>query len=647
MKRYGKYSRISLLLMFIAAFALTACGGSSGGSGTTVVSGVASKGLIQGATVSVASYAGGATGTTLGSSQTLSDGSYSVSIGSYSGPVLVTVTGGSYKDETTLKNTALTIPLHAIYSNASGNVSIMVTPLTEEAYQYAQVKFGSNLTTYNMDFANAKISNYAGFDIIATSPVDPTSAASASAPEASKEYGIYLTYFSGSGGLDNITSDMNNYTLMDELTSDNTAAVIKILSNFLSSSNNQTGITNIKNTNEYLSLTVEPIMDNALRTNNVPGLILAFKLPGRTTWVGASGFSDLSTGAPMTGNDVLRIGSISKTFVATEVIYLAQEGYFSLDDPIAKWLPQVTSMLPKYNWSAITIREVLDHTSGIYAYTADTTFQTDFAVDPLMQWTYPELLQIVNTDRGPLFTPGTSWSYSNTDYTLLGMLIEQITGGAWEDEVASTCINRLGLQNTFIPKTGDVSMHSTYFAHGYVNWESNFNADSTVTIPDSLGFLTERTAEDPSFANSAGAVISTPSDLVVWGRELALGGTILNPTYQAQRLTYFELSKIDPGYAGYGYGLGIMHEGPLLGHRGQIYGYDCTVQYLPSQDTTFAACLNRTVYTTPIDETFTNVNSIVLYNVINTLFSNAGLLNISEARQIRPSGAAAVPPTEY
>ena len=90
-----------------------------------------------------------------------------------------------------------------------------------------------------------------------------------------------------------------------------------------------------------------------------------------------------------------------------------------------------------------------------------------------------------------------------------------------------------------------------------------------------------------------------------------------------------------------------MHEGPLLGHRGQIYGYDCSVQYLPSQDTTFGVCANRTVYTTPADETFTNVNSIVLYNVINALFPKAGLLPITEARQKRLSGVAAVPLAEY
>lgn len=639
MKVHSKYHRISLLFMLVAVLGLTACGGSGGSSSesSTVISGVASKGLIHDATVTVMSYEGGIEGTALGTTKTLSDGSYSVSI-AYSGPVLVKVTGGSYMDETTLKTTTLTIPLRAMHSNASGSaVVIMVTPLTEEAYRYAQVKFGDSLTKENIDFANAKISHNCGFDIINSTPVDPTSSTSASASQSSKEYGIYLTRFSGTDGLANIDADISDYTDNDVF--DGSTAVVTALSEFLASGRNKTGVSDIKETDTYLSLIVNPIIDKAIRTHNVPGVVMAIKLPGRTTWTGVSGVSSLATGAPITANDRFRIGSISKTFTAMTILRLAQEGAFSLDDPITKWLPEVKSLLSKYDTEAMTVRMLLNHTNGLYNYTHNSDFQAAYVVTPLYQWTFNGILQMVNTDTvTPAFAPGASWNYTNTGYTLLGMLIEKVSGGAWEDAVKNKCIESLGLQNTFVPKTGDVSMPAPY-TRGYVNWEDNFNSDSSVTVPDSMGFLIERTKEDPSFPNAAGAIISTPGDLVVWGAEIAKGGTILNSTYQSIHITTFDLALI--GSPGYKYGMGIMYEGPLLGHRGQIYGYDCSVQYLSAKDTTFAVCANRTLVGGA------NTNDLVLNTTVSTLYPDAGLLKKTSSARKKAVRTRAVPLQEY
>ncbi|MBU0485483.1 MAG: beta-lactamase family protein [Proteobacteria bacterium] len=613
MKKKGcyKYYKLVLTLTLVTIFSLPAChDGRDRVSDDTVISGLAAKGHINGATVTVTSYENGIENEELGSTVSKSDGSYSINIGSYSGPVMVTVSGGSYKDETTLLNTPLALPLRAMYGNVSSSVQIMVTPLTEEATRYALAKFGSSLTEENIDFANAKISHNCGFDIIDSSPADPTSEDSEDTSEVSKEYGIYLTRFSGPGGLANIDADILDY--LDNDVFDGGAAVETALQHFLATPANQTGITDIKETDIYLSLTLQPIIDNATITNNVPGLVMAIKMPGRDTWSGVSGVSSVATGAPLTTDDRFRIGSISKTFTAMTVLRLAQEGSCDLDDLITTWLPEIKDILTKYDVDAMTIRMLLNHTNGLYNYVHDSTFQTDYRDEPLKQWAFNDFLEMANTNTiTPDFAPGASWNYTNTGYTLLGMLIEELTGEDWEDVVRTKCIEPLEMQDTFVPKTGDVLMPAPY-TRGYVNWDDNFNTDPSVTIPDSLQLLTERTEEDPSFANAAGAVISTPADLVVWGREIALGNTILNATYQSEHHTYVDLSIV--GSPGYSYGLGIMYEGLLLGHRGQIYGYDCSVQYFAARDTTFAVCANRTL------ALGSNTNELVLNDVALKLY---------------------------
>ena len=144
-----------------------------------------------------------------------------------------------------------------------------------------------------------------------------------------------------------------------------------------------------------------------------PGAFAFVRAPAGTTGV-AAGYADLGTRTPMHATDGFRIASVTKTFVATVVLQLEAEGRLDIDEPVERWLP---GLVP--NGSAITIRELLDHTSGLFDYSADDAHTQTVIADPGRRWSPNELLSVAFA-HPPLFRPGTSWFYSNTNYVVLG-----------------------------------------------------------------------------------------------------------------------------------------------------------------------------------------------------------------------------------
>ncbi|GGV18977.1 serine hydrolase [Kitasatospora herbaricolor] len=276
---------------------------------------------------------------------------------------------------------------------------------------------------------------------------------------------------------------------------------------------------------------------------------------GRTVWRGTAGTADLATHAPVRADGHFRIGSITKTFVATVVLQLVGEGRLRLDDTVEHLLPGAVP-----GGTGITLRQLLDHTSGIPDYTEDPRFEMKDEAD-ILRWvdtgrwtTYrPRELVDVATAHPALFPPGTGWSYSNTNYLLAGMAVERVTGHSWEEEVRRRIVLPLGLTGTSFPRTSPFV--PAPHAHGYFSLS---------------GGPVDVTLRNPSGASAAGSGISTAADL---DRFLAalLGGRLLRPAELAemQRTT-----EVRPG-VGYGLGLQRMDSpcGPLFGHTGSIEGY--------------------------------------------------------------------------
>ncbi|MDM5307544.1 serine hydrolase domain-containing protein [Peribacillus frigoritolerans] len=284
-----------------------------------------------------------------------------------------------------------------------------------------------------------------------------------------------------------------------------------------------------------------------------PG-ILAKTAEGGKTWGYAAGVADLSTKKPMKTDFRFRIGSVTKTFIATVLLQLAGENRLNLDDSIEKWLPGIIQG-NGYDAKQITIRQMLNHTSGIAEYSRSK--EADFTHTKRL-YTAEELVKI-GLLMPPDFAPGKGWSYSNTGYVLLGILIEKVTGNSYAEEIENRIIEPLELSNTFLPGNSSV-IPGTKHARGYVQ-------------PDEANELKDVTYFNPSIGSSAGEMISTADDLNKFFSYL-LGGKLMKEQQLKQMLTTVPTGRAEIGR----YGLGIYETKlpsgvPIWGHTGDIPGF--------------------------------------------------------------------------
>jgi D-alanyl-D-alanine carboxypeptidase len=198
-------------------------------------------------------------------------------------------------------------------------------------------------------------------------------------------------------------------------------------------------------------------------------------------WTGAAGLGRVAPDVRMRPGDQFRAGSIVKPFVAVVVLQLAEGGRLSLDARMPEVLP--ADVVGRFaNAADITVRMLLGHRAGI----PDRALDEQVARDQAQVWTVAEFLDLAAA-KPPLFAPGTSFSYANTDYTLLSLVIERITGRSWRHEVARRVLRPLRLTHTHLPAPGQRSIERRH-AHGYVEVDGKL-------VDVNL---------DPSFAGAAG-----------------------------------------------------------------------------------------------------------------------------------------------
>ena len=285
---------------------------------------------------------------------------------------------------------------------------------------------------------------------------------------------------------------------------------------------------------------------------------------GRGTWSATAGVGNLRTGKPRSADDRYRVGSITKTFVSTVILQLEAEGRLSLDDTVATWLPGVVQG-NGYDATRITLRELLNHTSGIFDYTADDDFGAAyFTKDGFFQHRYdtktPADLVAIAMSHKPDFAPGTSWNYSNTNYVLAGMVIQKATGHSYETEIRRRVINPLHLKATSLPG-----------ARVTVPQPSSRAYSKLAQTP--TGPTYDVTELNPTIASSAGSMISDSSDLDPFYSAL-LRGELLPPKQLKEMRTTVPAGD-DSGSTRYGLGLtdttlscGVH----VWGHEGGVHG---------------------------------------------------------------------------
>jgi D-alanyl-D-alanine carboxypeptidase len=332
--------------------------------------------------------------------------------------------------------------------------------------------------------------------------------------------------------------------------------------------------------------TLQPLLEAKLRELRTPGATVLVDVPGQGTWLTAMGVGDLRTGAPMRVEDRMRIASVTKTFTATVVLQLVDEGRVGLDDPVAKYVPDVP------NGTAITVRDLLDHRSGLYNYTDDPGLNETLDAQPEKIWTDQEQLAIAFS-HPPAFPPGTAFQYTNTNYLLLGIIAEKAGGAPLRRLMAERIFDRLGMHDTELPARDDSTIaepHQRGYVYGtntdgikaYVAALSGDRAAAQVrAAPDTRP--TDATDWSPSYSYASGAAISTARDLQIWAKALATGA-LLSPQTQHRRLQFSDDGN---------YGLGIDRSfGGLIGHNGAIPGFQTFVGYHPQQQVTIVVLAN-------------------------------------------------------
>ncbi|MEV1168405.1 serine hydrolase domain-containing protein [Nonomuraea sp. NPDC049784] len=267
---------------------------------------------------------------------------------------------------------------------------------------------------------------------------------------------------------------------------------------------------------------------------------------GPRAWSGAVGVRDLERGGRPSPNGYFRIGSVTKTFVATVVLQLVDEGKVRLDDPIDRHLP---GLVP--NGERITVRQLLNHTSHLYDYMSEPGYSTNrWRGDARFRSYQPrELLKVAFAKKLP--HDGT-WHYSNTNYVVLGLLVEKLTGRAYGEEVTRRILRPLGLRHTIVP--GDRAGVPSPHANGY----------------EPVPHLVDATRMNPSLDWAAGEMISTTADLERFMSALLSGKLTSAASLRAMRTT------VETG-AGFAYGLGLQAYtlpcGRVWGHSGELIGY--------------------------------------------------------------------------
>ena len=306
-------------------------------------------------------------------------------------------------------------------------------------------------------------------------------------------------------------------------------------------------------------------------------------------WAGASGVADLRSGRPMQPDDGFRVGSMTKTFVATVALQLVDEGRLSLSDTVERWLP---GLLPYGD--KITVRQLLDHTSGI----PEAAFIPKLALYQgvrFRSWTPPELVALI-AHQPPVFPAGSQWAYTNTNYLLAGLIVEAVTRRSLGAELARRIFRPLQLRHTYFPVNFPFLVEP--HASGY-----------SLALDDNLnpigGPLLDFTVYNPSSLWAEGNIVSTERDLARFFRAL-LGGRLLSGALLADMKRPVAVSV--PGF-GYGLGLYVVDTpcGTLFGHTGGVPGFQNWLFNSADGSRQVGVMINADSAPAAVDEPFTGL----------------------------------------
>ncbi len=323
-----------------------------------------------------------------------------------------------------------------------------------------------------------------------------------------------------------------------------------------------------------LAEALQRVVDASWRRIPAPGISVAVRLADGRIWTGVAGDRRLSPPEPVDPDTVFAIASITKTFVTAVVLQLVDEGRLSLDDPLGRFLPR----FPRAR--DITIRQLLGHTSGVADYFGSPSYASRVFSRPGRTWTRAQILRLVGASY---CDPGDCFRYSNTNFVLLGLVVEQVTGKDLSTVIRRRLLDPLGLDRTVFQPDERTPRDA---AHGHL-WGGG---DTFYDQTGSSRVLPHRSASTVAWA--AGAMASTAGDLARWAAAL-YGGDVLSDAARAEMLTFRRRDA-------YGLGTRTRQFGGhrAIGHLGGIRGYELAMWYFPDAGASVVVLTNRGLFST-------------------------------------------------
>jgi D-alanyl-D-alanine carboxypeptidase len=310
---------------------------------------------------------------------------------------------------------------------------------------------------------------------------------------------------------------------------------------------------------------LQRVLDRIVSRLGVQGVSAAVLLDDGASWTGVAGDRVAKKSTPVDQETVFSIASITKTFVTALVMQLVAEGKLSLDDTLDRWVPSVP------NADQITIAELLSHTGGVYNYFENAKYNRMVFADPTHRWTFDEIMGLV---RGPYCKPAACYHYSNTDFVLLGHIVEQVTGKPLADEVASRLTGPLSMDHTGLQPDDPTPADRAHAYLGSRDWTRNSTMLPTISAA--------------TVADAAGAMVSTATDLATWASAL-YGGEVVP---QAQLDEMLQFKKCHDNY-GLGTRKVIIDGRAAIGHLGSLRGYTDAMWHFPREGATIVLLSNQ------------------------------------------------------
>ena len=326
--------------------------------------------------------------------------------------------------------------------------------------------------------------------------------------------------------------------------------------------------------NKSLDQRLQKVLDDGIKKYNVRGVSAAIVFDTDSLWTGTSGIShDTVTMKP---DMLFSIGSITKNFVAALTLRLVEDGILSLEDSLSTWLPAYPYIDPD-----ITIRQLLNHTSGIYMFWNNDDLWDALKEDRNRIWTPEEVLEYI---KEPHFLPGEGWRYSNTNYLLMAMIIEKATGSTLSAELKKYLWEPLNLQNYYLWLADSIPENQAHV------FGDNFQFGSP---EKDLTFLPRASHESIAFGSSG--IVTTAADLAKWCYIL-FEGNVLSEESMKEMLRFVDFP---PQSNMKGYGLGVqLFTGKIsnwkkaIGHGGGNIGTATYMIYLPEYDVSIVVMVN-------------------------------------------------------